>query len=69
MLSGSCLPSRPESVTGKSSSAGFVAPCTLSRTDVTVHQWEVPIEEMLIVNDNGIEIISNFPVEQITVVD
>jgi len=33
------------------------------------YEWGVRIEEMLIVNDKGIEIISNFPVEQITVVD
>src|SRR3990170_4780417 len=33
------------------------------------YEWGVRIEEMLIVNDTGIEIISNFPVEQITVVD
>jgi Xaa-Pro dipeptidase len=32
-------------------------------------QFGVRIEEMLIVNDKGIEIISNFPVEQITYVD
>jgi Xaa-Pro aminopeptidase len=32
-------------------------------------EWGVRIEEMLIVHDNGIEIISNFPVEQITFVD
>jgi Xaa-Pro dipeptidase len=33
------------------------------------HQWGVRIEEMLIVHKDRIEIISNFPVEQITVVD
>ena len=33
------------------------------------HQWGVRIEEMLIVKKEGIEIVSNFPVEQITVVD
>ena len=32
-------------------------------------QWGVRIEEMLIVHDDHVEIISNFPVEQITVVD
>src|SRR6266487_2549975 len=32
-------------------------------------EWGVRIEEMLIVHKDGIEIISNFPVEQITVVD
>jgi len=32
-------------------------------------RWGVRIEEMLIVHDNDIEIISNFPVKQITVVD
>ena len=31
-------------------------------------EFGVRIEEMLIVNDKGIEIISNFPVEQITYV-
>jgi Xaa-Pro aminopeptidase len=33
------------------------------------HQWGVRIEEMLIVHKNEVEIVSNFPVEQITVVD
>jgi len=33
-----------------------------------MHEWGVRIEEMLIVNDKGCEIISNFPIEQITVV-
>jgi Xaa-Pro aminopeptidase len=33
------------------------------------YQWGVRIEEMLIVHDDSIEIISNCPVEQITVVD
>ena len=33
------------------------------------HQWGVRIEEMLIVHKDRVEIISNFPVEQITVVD
>ena len=33
-----------------------------------VHQWGVRIEEMLIVHKDLIEIVSNFPVEQITVV-
>ena len=32
-------------------------------------RWGVRIEEMLIVHEDRIEIISNFPVEQITVVD
>jgi Xaa-Pro dipeptidase len=32
-------------------------------------EWGVRIEEMLIVHEDKIEIISNFPVEQITVVD
>jgi Xaa-Pro aminopeptidase len=32
-------------------------------------QFGVRIEEMLIVNQKGIEIISNFPVEQITYVE
>jgi Xaa-Pro aminopeptidase len=32
-------------------------------------QWGVRIEEMLIVHKEGVEIVSNFPVEQITVVD
>jgi Xaa-Pro dipeptidase len=32
------------------------------------YEWGVRIEEMLIVHDDKIEIISNFPVEQITVV-
>jgi Xaa-Pro aminopeptidase len=32
-------------------------------------EWGVRIEEMLIVHDNRTEIISNFPVEQITAVD
>jgi Xaa-Pro dipeptidase len=34
-----------------------------------VHQWGVRIEEMLIVHKDSVEIVSNFPVEQITVVD
>src|SRR5450756_2194174 len=34
-----------------------------------MHQWGVRIEEMLIVHEDKVEIISNFPVEQITVVD
>jgi Xaa-Pro dipeptidase len=34
-----------------------------------VHQWGVRIEEMLIVHPDRIEITSNFPVKQITVVD
>ena len=34
-----------------------------------MYQWGVRIEEMLIVHEDSIEIISNFPVEQITVVD
>jgi Xaa-Pro aminopeptidase len=34
-----------------------------------VHQWGVRIEEMLIVHKDGVEIVSNFPVEQITVVE
>jgi Xaa-Pro aminopeptidase len=33
------------------------------------YEWGVRIEEMLIVNDHGFEIISHFPVEEITVVD
>ena len=33
------------------------------------YEFGVRIEEMLIVNEEGIEIISNFPVEQITYVD
>jgi Xaa-Pro aminopeptidase len=33
------------------------------------HQWGVRIEEMLIVHKDSVEIVSNFPVEQITVVD
>ena len=33
------------------------------------YEFGVRIEEMLIVNDTGVEIISTFPVEQITVVD
>ena len=33
------------------------------------HQFGVRIEEMLIVHENEIEIISNFPVEKITVVE
>ena len=33
------------------------------------HRYGVRIEEMLIVHDDEVEIISNFPVEQITVVD
>src|SRR3990172_8017090 len=32
-------------------------------------EWGVRIEEMLIVHKDKVEIISNFPVEQITVVD
>ena len=32
-------------------------------------EWGVRIEEMLIVHENEVEIISSFPVEQITVVD
>jgi Xaa-Pro aminopeptidase len=32
-------------------------------------QWGVRIEEMLIVHKDKIEIVSNFPVEQICVVD
>ena len=32
-------------------------------------QWGVRIEEMLIVHKDSVEIVSNFPVEQITVVD
>ena len=34
-----------------------------------MYQYGVRIEEMLIVHDDGVEIISNFPVEKITVVD
>jgi len=34
-----------------------------------MYEWGVRIEEMLIVHKDRIEIISNFPVEQITVVD
>jgi Xaa-Pro dipeptidase len=34
-----------------------------------MHQWGVRIEEMMIVHKDKIELISNFPVEQITVVD
>ena len=34
-----------------------------------VHEFGVRIEEMLIVHENEIEIISNFPVEKITAVD
>jgi Xaa-Pro aminopeptidase len=34
-----------------------------------VHKYGVRIEEMLIVHENETEIISNFPVEKITVVD
>lgn len=34
-----------------------------------VHEWGVRIEEMLIVHDDDIEIISTFPVGEITVVD
>jgi Xaa-Pro aminopeptidase len=34
-----------------------------------MHQWGVRIEEMLIVHKDSVEIISNFPVEQICVVD
>ena len=33
------------------------------------HQWGVRIEEQLIVHKDGVEITSNFPVEQITVVE
>src|SRR5204863_9550798 len=33
------------------------------------HQWGVRIDEMLIVHKDSVEIVSNFPVEQITVVD
>ena len=33
------------------------------------YEFGVRIEEMLIVNDKGIEIISHFPVEQITCVE
>jgi hypothetical protein len=33
------------------------------------HEWGVRIEEMLIVHKDRTEIVSNFPVEQITVVD
>ncbi len=33
------------------------------------YQWGVRIEEMLIVHKDSVEIVSNFPVEQITVVD
>ena len=33
------------------------------------HRYGVRIEEMLIVHDDEVEIISNFPVEKITVVD
>ena len=32
-------------------------------------RWGVRIEEMLIVHEDHVEIISNFPVQQITVVD
>ena len=32
-------------------------------------RWGVRIEEMLIVHEDRVEIISNFPVKQITVVD
>ena len=32
-------------------------------------RWGVRIEEMLIVHDDHVEIISNFPVQQITVVE
>ena len=32
-------------------------------------EWGVRIEEMLIVHKDKVEIISSFPVEQITVVD
>jgi Xaa-Pro aminopeptidase len=32
-------------------------------------EWGVRIEEMLIVHKDRVELISNFPVEQITVVD
>jgi Xaa-Pro aminopeptidase len=32
-------------------------------------RWGVRIEEMLIVHEDSVEIISNFPVKQITVVD
>jgi Xaa-Pro aminopeptidase len=34
-----------------------------------MYRWGVRIEEMLIVHENSIEITSNFPVKQITVVD
>ena len=34
-----------------------------------MYRWGVRIEEMLIVHEDRIEIISNFPVQQITVVD
>jgi len=34
-----------------------------------MYRWGVRIEEMLIVHDDRVEIISNFPVKQITVVD
>ena len=33
------------------------------------HKWGVRIEEMLIVHKDSVEIVSNFPVNQITVVD
>jgi Xaa-Pro aminopeptidase len=34
-----------------------------------MYRWGVRIEEMLIVHEDSVEIISNFPVQQITVVD
>jgi Xaa-Pro aminopeptidase len=34
-----------------------------------MYRWGVRIEEMLIVHEDHVEIISNFPVQQITVVD
>ena len=34
-----------------------------------IHEWGVRIEEMLIVHEDRIEMVSNFPVEEITVVD
>ena len=33
------------------------------------HPWGVRIEEMLIVHKDSVEIVSNIPVEQVTVVD
>ena len=33
-----------------------------------LHEFGVRLEEMLIVNDTGIEMISTFPIEEITVV-